>query len=198
MKTIHLLTIAVLCAFSSCNPVHNANTSKVSFGIYETIRSGDIPDRILEKLKAAGLQSEDDTLSPVLGYYQENDSMDQKIAGTGENFKLIKTAFPYHTAENLSALIAVKPDPVIQNADIHKTKAAGNAIEIHFTMSGAKKWASMTKENVGYRIAFVIDSLVYDLPFVSAEIRSGVARIGGLENDAVAKKLSDELNARFP
>jgi len=51
---------------------------------------------------------------------------------------------------------------------------------------GAKRWANLTRENVGKSIAIVLDGLVYSAPNVREEIKGGSSSISGnfTQNDA--------------
>jgi preprotein translocase subunit SecD len=195
MKTIRLSTIVLLCIVVSCHSAGKTDAKKASFGIHETVKNCDMPDSIMEKLKLTVLQFENDSLLPVVGYFPKTDTAHFEMESGEYGLKLIRTANTVDKEGMLIGLVAVKPEPVIQNSDIQKTKVTGKDIEIHFNMGGAKKWATMTKCNTGNHVAFVINNKVYDLPLVNAEIKSGVALIRGLENEETAQKLSEALNS---
>ena len=59
-------------------------------------------------------------------------------------------------------------------------------VSMNMNAEGAKKWANITRENVGQSIAIVLDGLVYSAPNVSEEIRGGSSSISGdfSQNDA--------------
>lgn len=195
MKTSLLLTVLIPFVLCSCTSGDKANPGKISFGIYETVRVAEIPVSITEMLKTTSIQFESDTLLPIIGYFLKTDTTDFPIASMNENIKLIRTVYTVDKEGKYIGLVAARPDPVINIEDIQKTKVTGKDVEIHFNMDGAKKWASMTKNNVGNHVALVMDNEVYDLPVVNAEIKSGVALIRGIENETIAKKLSDSLNS---
>ena len=96
-------------------------------------------------------------------------------------------------SSNFDIIIAVKNNPTITNSDIQKTRNKGMMVEIHFNIEGARKWAEMTKDNIGKMVAFVIDEQVYSMPMINGEIRNGIAVIAGLENEEKAKKISESL-----
>ncbi len=62
-------------------------------------------------------------------------------------------------------------------------------------MKGAKKWADLTKQNIGKTIAFIIDNQIYTMPVINGEIKHGVALITGLKNETFAKNISESLNS---
>ncbi len=87
---------------------------------------------------------------------------------------------------------------VIGLDDIRDTKADGGEVVICFNMDGAKKWAEMTKNNIGKPIAFAVDNKIIYTPTIASELRNGVAKIPGLDDDASAISLSESINASIP
>ncbi|MFZ5942035.1 MAG: protein translocase subunit SecDF [Bacteroidota bacterium] len=59
-------------------------------------------------------------------------------------------------------------------------------VSMSMNAEGAKKWANLTRENVGKSIAIVLDGLVYSAPNVREEIKGGSSSISGnfTQNDA--------------
>jgi len=195
MKTIQNLAIVILIILSSCQAGKKTKSQKISFGIFETVPAEEIPDSLIESLKIPDIQIEKNTQSPIIGYVRNRmQSMDQGVYSKS-NFKLVKMMMPVDKKRLFYAVVAIKPIPAIVNSDIKRTKNNGNTVEIFFNFAGSKKWAELTKINIGNRLAFVIDNDLYSLPLINGEIRNGMALIGGLENKLTAKELSDELNA---
>ncbi|MDR1562572.1 MAG: protein translocase subunit SecDF [Dysgonamonadaceae bacterium] len=73
----------------------------------------------------------------------------------------------------------------------------GSSSEVHMTMNaeGAKKWARLTKENIGKAIAIVLDSSVYTFPNVNQEITGGQSQITGNFTSEEAKDLANVLKS---
>ncbi|MDD6210474.1 MAG: protein translocase subunit SecDF [Bacteroidales bacterium] len=69
--------------------------------------------------------------------------------------------------------------------------------EVSMTMNaeGAKKWARLTKENVGKSIAIVLDGFVYSFPRVNGEIPGGRSSITGDFTPEEAKDLANVLKS---
>ncbi len=69
--------------------------------------------------------------------------------------------------------------------------------EVTMAMSteGAKKWARLTKNNVGQQIAIVLDDYVYSYPVVQTEIKGGRSSITGNFTVAEAKDLANVLKS---
>ncbi|HON18320.1 MAG TPA: protein translocase subunit SecDF [Salinivirgaceae bacterium] len=108
----------------------------------------------------------------------------------GNYFELI--AIKISNREGLPALSG----DVITNAreefGDHKATA-----EVTMTMNadGAKKWARLTKNNVGKQIAIVLDDRVYSYPVVQTEITGGRSSITGNFTVAEAKDLANVLKS---
>ena len=69
--------------------------------------------------------------------------------------------------------------------------------EVNMSMNseGAKRWANLTRENVGEAIAIVLDGLVYSAPTVSEEIKGGSSSISGNFSQADADDLANILKS---
>ena len=195
MKMITVFAIAILFAFPSCNSEEKINTQKVKFGLYETINVDELPASLIDTLKKTDIKIEKDIQQPIIGYVLQNESVEIQLDFVKENIRLVKTAYSVDNDGKYFALVAIKYNQVIDNADIQRTKNTGGNVEIHFNMKGAKKWANMTKNNIGKMLAFTIDNEIYSMPYINDEIRSGIAMISGLKNEIIAKNLSDSLNS---
>jgi preprotein translocase subunit SecD len=168
---------------------------KVDFGIYETVNLNQLPGSVIENLKSTGIQFEENKEQSVIGYLLESDTSDFQCIYQKENIRLIKTYYTIDNERKYRALFAVKFNPVLSINDISNTKVTAKNVEIHFNMEGAKKWAGMTKGNIGKTVAFVVDNQVYTSPLINAEIKGGVALINGLNDETLSKKISDLLNS---
>jgi len=68
-------------------------------------------------------------------------------------------------------------------------------VQLNFTNEGSKKFAEITKRNVGKVVAIVLDNQVIEAPVVNQAILNGEAVISGGFTDETAKSLSTSLNA---
>ena len=198
MKTSSLSTILVLCLFFTGNAQNKPNVHKVSFGIHETVKQKELPISFIETLKNTDIKFEKNTDASIIGYIEKSDALVNHIDLSKENFKIVKTFYPVDKDGKYFALVAVKRSSVIDISDIHNTECKGKNVQIHFNMKGARKWAELTKNNIGKMVAFTIDDLIYTMPLVNGEIRTGEALINGLENETVAKSISESLNSSVP
>lgn len=198
MKTLNLLTVIFLFIFFSCNSQVGTNAEKVDFGVYEMVKTNEIPDHVMDSIQARNVQLENNTKTAVIGYILKSDLSVLQLDFSKENIKLVKTFNTIDANDSNSeyyTIAAVKHSPIMNNSDIKKTKVDGNNIYIYFNLNGARKWADMTKNNVGNMVAFVIDNQIYSMPRVNSEIRKGIAMIYGLKNEIIAKEISESLNA---
>lgn len=69
------------------------------------------------------------------------------------------------------------------------------AISMQMNARGAKKWKKLTGDNIGRRIAIVLDNLVYSAPNVNGEIPNGRSQISGNFTLEEAKDLANILKA---
>ncbi len=73
--------------------------------------------------------------------------------------------------------------------------ATGPQVVIEFTLEGAKKFADITKKNVGKPLAIFLDDQLVSAPTVNEEIIGGNAVISGQFTTEEAKNLNIQLNA---
>lgn len=69
------------------------------------------------------------------------------------------------------------------------------SVSITFTKEGGEKFAKITEENVGKRVAIILDNQIISSPVVQEKITGGQAQITGNFTLDEAKKLSIQLNA---
>ncbi|WP_420388149.1 protein translocase subunit SecDF [Roseivirga sp.] len=72
---------------------------------------------------------------------------------------------------------------------------ARNAVSMQMNTVGAKKWKNLTAQNIGRRIAIVLDNYVYTAPVVEGEIPSGSSSIAGNFTQEEAEDLANILKA---
>jgi len=194
MKTSVLLTIVFLCFALVSSSQNKPNGHKVSFGIYETVNISKLPGSFIKTLKKTNITFEKNNQIPIIGYLEKSDMTILQTDLSKENFKLATTIYTFDKEGKYCAVVALKRKAMIDNSDINTTECKGNNVQIHFNMKGAKKWADFTKNNIGKMVAFTIDDLIYTLPKIMAEIKTGEALINGLGNETNAKNISQTLN----
>jgi preprotein translocase subunit SecD len=198
MKTIFLVSMSFLFFLFSCNSQTNTNGQKVVFGIHVVANVSEIPAAIIDTLKSRGVQLESNQQQPVLCYITKTDSMVLRYDFSEQNIKLVKTFYLVDKEQKYYAIVGIRPNTVIDIASIKKTKANGSNVEIYFNYKGAKEWEDFTKQNIGKSIAFIIDNQIYSIPVINGEIKNGIAMITGLNNESIAKNISESLNLSIP
>jgi SecD/SecF fusion protein len=68
-------------------------------------------------------------------------------------------------------------------------------VSMNMNSEGAKRWANLTRENVGEALAIVLDGLVYSAPTVSEEIKGGSSSISGNFTQTDADDLANILKS---
>ena len=69
------------------------------------------------------------------------------------------------------------------------------AVSMQMNAEGARKWRKLTGENIGRRIAVVLDDYVYTAPVVNGEIPTGQSEISGNFNIQEAQDLANILKS---
>jgi SecD/SecF fusion protein len=84
---------------------------------------------------------------------------------------------------------------VISDARQDLDQSSRPAISMQMNAEGAKKWKKLTAENIGKRVAIVLDNYVYSAPTVQGEIPNGNSSISGNFTIEEAKDLANILKA---
>ena len=128
------------------------------------------------------------------------------------DMKLLWSATPEDgvTAKNIYGLYAIKVNTpngqaplegdVVTDAKDGFNHVSGQP-EVSMTMNsdGARRWAALTKANVGRAIAIVLDGVVYSAPRVNGEIDGGSSAITGNFTVETTKDLANTLKSgRMP
>lgn len=69
------------------------------------------------------------------------------------------------------------------------------AVSMSMNTEGARRWAQLTKQNIGKSIAIVLDNYVYSAPNVNAEITGGNSQITGHFTPEESKDLANVLKS---
>jgi preprotein translocase subunit SecD len=71
-------------------------------------------------------------------------------------------------------------------------------IEIIFNKEGSKRFAHLTRQNIGHQLAIVIGGQLYCAPKIGSEIPSGKVRITGDFSPQEARDLAAKISAIIP
>jgi len=194
MKTTCYFSLAMLIFLCACQS-ETTTKGKAVFGIHEVIAINEIPNPILDTLRSRNIQMESIPQQSVICCITKADTMVLQTGRlSGYDVSLTMTQYPFDKDQKYYAVVALRPNPAIDNTHIKKVRATGNKIEIFFNHKGAQKWAELTGKSIGKQVAFVIDNHIYAMPVVNAEIRNGMAMINGLASETDAMNISASLN----
>lgn len=70
-----------------------------------------------------------------------------------------------------------------------------NRASMSMNTEGARRWAALTKQNVGRSIAIALDGYVYSAPRVNGEIPGGQSEISGSFTPEQTKDLANVLKS---
>jgi len=122
------------------------------------------------------------------------------------NLKLLWSVKSFDEGGNFFELIAIKVtsrdgqpalsgDVVTDASDEYAQGRGVSEVSMSMNAEGARKWARITKDNIGKSVAIVLDNYVYSYPTVQSEIKGGRSSITGNFTVAEAKDLANILKS---
>lgn len=88
-------------------------------------------------------------------------------------------------------------NPTLDDIYVSNETFAGHAvIELQFSEKDAKRWAKMTRQNIGKPVAFVMDNRALCAPRVNMEIANGASTISAPFTREEASAIVDEIIGR--
>jgi len=99
-----------------------------------------------------------------------------------------------------SGYLSFKHEPSLTGQDVKKAsvvfdpQTGAPQVQLNFTKTGIKKFAKVTKNNVGKRVGIFIDEYIISAPVVQQEILEGNAVITGKFTLQEAKELAQDIN----
>jgi SecD/SecF fusion protein len=122
-------------------------------------------------------------LEPVPVGYQVLKLVEQ----TGDNKTTVEYLVVKKKAENGLA------GDIVKNAMVGYGNLGEPQIEFEMTTDGAKKFADVTSQNVGHRMAIVLDGELYSAPNINSAIENGNVMISGSFTREAAQSLANVL-----
>ncbi len=113
---------------------------------------------------------------------------------------LFKEEVKQDKSSTLSAFLAFNNKAVLTGKDVKKAEVSFDStsgkpqVALNFSTNGAKKFAEITKKNVGNRVGIFIDETVLTAPVVQQAITDGNAVITGDFTTEQAKALAQDIN----
>ena len=113
-----------------------------------------------------------------------------ELSTSGDIFELhaIKVTEP-------SGRAPLEGDVVTTAKDDFNQVTSAPCVSMQMNSDGARRWAQLTKQNIGRAIAIVLDDAVYSAPRVNGEIAGGSSEISGNFTIEDTKDLANTLNS---
>jgi SecD/SecF fusion protein len=201
----------------------NANKTETTPADTTSTEEGDLATQ-LEKQLAETAEPDDfsSQVSPIFSLTKSNAGLIYEIRDTVKINRIfaredVKSLLP----RNIKFLWSVKPQSSdnLELLELHAIKVSRSsdqaplegdvvtdarqtldqtsrpAVSMQMNAEGARKWRKLTSENIGRRIAVVLDDFVYTAPTVQGEIPSGQSEITGNFSMEEAKDLANILKS---
>ena len=113
----------------------------------------------------------------------------------------VKNVFELHAIKVTSSngRAPLEGDVITDASDEFNNLTGAPEVSMKMNPEGARRWASLTKANIGKAIAIVLDNSVYSAPRVSSEIDGGQSSISGNFTVEMTKDLANTLKSgRMP
>jgi preprotein translocase subunit SecD len=91
--------------------------------------------------------------------------------------------------------VVLLDERALKSAKVAKDNLGNPQIALTFTGEGRERFAELTRQNIGRRLAIVIDGQLYSAPTVLMEITSGKASISGIFTEKEAAELVARINS---
>lgn len=82
---------------------------------------------------------------------------------------------------------------IVQNAGVQRDNLGNPQIEFTLTKDGGERFAEVTRNNIGHRMAIVLDGELYSAPVINSAIETGNGEITGHYTDQQAFELANIL-----
>lgn len=160
---------------------------------------------------AAVLQFNTSGQGPIVGYANAKDTVEvnnylEMVADDmPKDLRLKWGVSPADGSTNIYELYAIKSTErngkaplegdVVTDAKDEYDQYGKPAVSMSMNTDGARRWAQLTKQNIGRAIAIVLDNYVYSAPNVNNEITGGNSQITGHFTPEQAKDLANVLKS---
>ncbi len=136
-----------------------------------------------------------------------NQILDSNKSILGDKYDILwsNEAFMGPEGQLMRELSLVRSKPAISSGQIKESRAlisefgnddAGNwIVNLDMTTEGKVKWSRFTGNNIGRRVAIILDNVIYMAPTIQAKISSGGTRITGFKDKQEAQDIASVLKA---
>jgi hypothetical protein len=92
--------------------------------------------------------------------------------------------------------IPLDPDPILGMADFEMARVRDQLpqVVVRLTQEGADRLGTITRENIGRRLALVVDDQVVALPLIRAEVTAGELDLMPVASSEEAERFADRIN----
>ena len=176
------------------------------FGVAEPVIQPAGNDRILIQLPGLSDADKDNARAQIqkaayLEFRMVHENSDELVRNgetTVPGYELLKHKERLRNGKEQLEEVLVKKKPEMTGSAVTSAMAVmGNVGEpqIEFTLDdeGAKRFAEITRDNVGRRLAIVLDHELYSAPRINGEIPSGRGQITGNFTEEEARQLANVL-----
>jgi SecD/SecF fusion protein len=175
------------------------------FGVAEPVIQPEGTDRILVQLP--GLSADDQERAKIsiqkaafleFRIVHQNSDEDIRDGVVQPGYEILRRKQRNRDGKEFTEVVEVKKKPEMTGSGIKNAMVARGTLgepEIHFTLddAGAKRFGDITRENVGRRLAIILDGELYSAPVIQSPIETGSGQITGHFDQKEAFELANVL-----
>jgi SecD/SecF fusion protein len=161
------------------------------FGVAEPIIQTEGSDRILVMLPGLSAAEQEEAKTAIqkpaflaLRMVHERSDEDIKDGIVQPGYEILKRVDRRADGRELTEIVEVRKTPEMTGSGIKNAQVVRGNLgepEIQFTLDaeGTKQFAEITRNNVGRRLAIVLDGVLYSAPVIRSPIETGIGTISG-------------------
>lgn len=164
---LHLLLgcLAIVAIFVACGNTSNTKTAKVN-GVEWNV----------SVRKAVQFNDSLTGVNTDLNYaLADTAAVNEKLVSIKPENLTLEWSIP--SSDGRIWLVAYESKPILSEAatvtDAYSNRLYGGNIQVGFRFNDAEKWATITRENIGKRLAVFVNGQLMNAPQVNSEIESG-------------------------
>jgi SecD/SecF fusion protein len=175
------------------------------FGVAEPLIQPEGSDRILVQLPGLSAADQEDAKTQIqkaakleFRLVHPNSDEDIKDGVVQPGYEILKRKQRTRDGKETTEIVEVKKKAEMTGSGIKSAMVARGTLgepEIHFTLddAGAKRFGEITSQNVGRRLAIILDSELYSAPVIQSPIETGSGQITGHFDQKEAFELANVL-----
>lgn len=175
------------------------------FGVAEPLIQPEGNDRILVQLPGLSADEQEAAKNQIqkaafleFRLVHQNSDEDIRDGVVQPGYEILRRKQRNRDGKEVTEIVEVKKKPEMTGSGIKSAMVARGTLgepEIHFTLddAGAKRFGEITKENVGRRLAIILDGELYSAPVIQSPIETGSGQITGHFDQKEAFELANVL-----